>query len=234
MKPLLVADSIAKSYGSRRVLTSATLRAFAGRVSVLLGRNGVGKSTLLKIAAGRLQPDSGVVRFAGRSRLTARLPQLAREGLFYLADEDLFSATYTVRRQLEFLRASFGGGSVVAAAERAGIAHALDRRPHALSGGERRRAELAAVIVRRPTCLLADEPFRGIDPKDAEDLGGVFRELASGDCAVIVSGHEVPTLLALADQVTWCTSGTTYELGSPDEARNHETFRREYLGPLGA
>ena len=229
---LLVADSIAKSFGKRRVLTSATLRAVSGEVRVIFGRNGIGKSTLMKVAVGRAQPDSGVIFYDGRARLNVSHAQLAREGLFYLADEPLFSSAFTVRRQLQFLRQTYDGGSVAEAAERVGIAHVLDRRPFALSSGECRRAELAAVLVRRPRCLLADEPYRGIAPKDAEELSAIFRELAAAGCAVVLSGHEVHTLLDVADHITWCESGTTQELGSPTQAKRHEPLRREYLGPL--
>lgn len=228
---MLVADSIAKSFGERRILSAATLRAVAGEVRVLFGRNGIGKSTLMKVAVGRAQPDSGIVRFAGRARLTVSLPELAREGLFYLADEPLFSSAYPIRRQLQFLRDAFAGSAVEAAAERAGVTRVLDQRPHELSGGELRRAELAAILVRQPTCLVADEPYRGISPKDAAVLSSIFRELAAKGCAVVLSGHEVHTLLDVADHVTWCTAGTTHELGPPADARTHESFRREYLGP---
>jgi ABC-type lipopolysaccharide export system ATPase subunit len=111
-----------------------------------------------------------------------------------------------------------------------GLGSRLDTRPGNLSGGERRRAEFAAVLVRRPTCLLADEPFRGIAPKDAEDMTHLLRSCAADGMAVVVTGHEVPTLLASADHVTWCTAGTTYELGPPATATQHESFRRDYLG----
>lgn len=228
---LLVADSIVKSFGTRRVLTSASLRAVPGEVRVIFGRNGIGKSTLMKIAVGRAQPDSGVVFYDGRARQRVTQAAFAREGLFYLADEPLFSTGFTVRRQLSFLRDAFDGGSVDEAAERVGVAHALDRRPLALSGGECRRAELAAVLVRSPRCLVADEPYRGIAPADAEALSAIFRELAASGCAVVLSGHEVHTLLDVADHITWCESGTTQELGGPAQAKAHEQFRREYLGP---
>lgn len=228
---MLVADSIAKAYGERRVLTAATLRATPGQVRVLFGRNGIGKSTLVKAAVGRIQPDNGIVRFKGRARLSVRLAGLAREGLFYLADEELFSTAFTVRRQLEFLRAAFDGRDVSNAAERTGVGHVLDQYPHELSGGERRRAELAAILVRRPDCLIADEPYRGISPTDAEALSRIFREMAGEGCAVLLSGHEVHTLLDVADHVTWCTAGTTYELGAPAAATRHEQFCSEYLGP---
>ena len=231
MTPILTADCVAKSFGTHRVLSSATLRAESGELRVLFGRNGVGKSTLLKIAAGQLSPDSGAVHFEGRAYPSVSLAHLASRGLFYLPDYDLLSTAFSVRRQLEMLRAQFPGGNVTAATERLGIAGRLDARPSALSGGERRRAELAAVLVRRPTCLLADEPFRGIAPNDAEELTAVFSELARDGAAVVLTGHEVPTLLHAADHISWCTSGTTYELGRPATARQHHAFRAEYLGP---
>jgi ABC-type multidrug transport system ATPase subunit len=230
MTPILVAESVSKSYGSRRILSSATLRAVEGELRVLFGRNGIGKSTLLKIAAGRVAPDGGSVHFAGEAYLSVHQAALAARGLFYLPDHDLLSRAYTVRQQLEMVHEQFPGGDVMLSAERMGIAARLDQRPSALSGGELRRAELAAVLVRRPRCLLADEPYRGVSPKDAEVLTGVLQDLARGGTAVLVTGHEVPTLLEAADHISWCTSGTTYELGAPTAARQHEAFRREYLG----
>ena len=228
--PLLVADCVSKSFRGRRVLSAGSLRAVEGELRVLLGRNGVGKSTLMKIAAGWIQPDSGTVRFAATSYLSARLAHLAARGVFYLPDHDFYSSAFTVRTQLEMIRRQFDGSSIEAAADLVGLAGKLDQRPHALSGGERRRAELAAIVVRRPRCLLADEPYRGIAPKDAEDMTRVLRQLAAAGTAVVITGHEVPTLMAAADHVTWCTAGTTYELGSPAAAMEHASFRRDYLG----
>jgi lipopolysaccharide export system ATP-binding protein len=230
MTLILRADSISKSFGGRRVLSSATLRAVPGEVRVIFGRNGVGKSTLLKIAAGWLSPDSGTVHFDGRAYESARLTELAAAGLFYLPDHDLFSTAFTVRHQLEMFRRQFGGQDVDESAGRMGIADHLDKRPPELSGGERRRAEVTAVFVRRPKCLLADEPYRGIAPKDAEDLTRAFADLAADGMAVVITGHEVPTLLDAADHISWCTSGTTYELGPPAVAARHDQFRRDYLG----
>jgi len=230
MMPLLVADCVSKTLRGRRILSAGSLRAVPGELRALLGRNGAGKSTLLKIAAGWIQPDGGTLTFDGRSYQQPRLPTLAERGLFYLPDHDLFSHAYSVRAQLEMFRRQFDGDSVEKSAELAGIADRLDAKPLDLSGGERRRAEIAAILVRRPKCLLADEPFRGIAPKDAEDMTHVFRELASTGMAVVITGHEVPTLLAAADHVTWCTSGTTHELGPPASAVANDAFGREYLG----
>lgn len=230
MTPILTADCVAKSFGAKRVLSSASLRAVPGELRVLFGRNGAGKSTLLKIAVGWLAPDSGTVHFAGRAYPSVRLAHLATRGLFYLPDHDLLSPAFSVRRQLEMFRAQFPGGNIASAAERLDIAGHLERRPLALSGGERRRAELAAALVRRPACLLADEPYRGMAPTDAELLTAVFRQLADDGVAVVLTGHEVPTLLEAADHISWCTSGTTYELGPPAMATRHHAFQSEYLG----
>lgn len=228
---LLVADSVVKSFGGRRVLTAGSLRAVPGQVRVLLGRNGAGKSTLIKIAAGRIRPDGGTVRYGEKRFTSVTLSQLARLGVFYLPDHDLFSSAFTVRTQLEMIRRQFRGAPVEDAAARMGIAERLDHRPRELSGGEMRRAELAAVLVRQPRCLLADEPFRGIAPTDAEDLTRTLRDLAEIGVAIVATGHEVPTLMAAADHITWCTAGTTHELGPPAQAELHDQFRREYLGP---
>lgn len=231
MNPFLVADCVGKTYGDRRVLSSATLRAVPGEVRVLLGRSGEGKSTLMRIAAGWLAPDSGVVRCDGETPLALTADGMARRGVFYLPDHGALSTALTVRAQLDMLAERYPGGARPEdAAAQLGIAHGLDERPSTLSGGEGRRADLAAVLVRAPRCLLADEPLRGIAPIDAEALMGSFRAMSRAGIAVVVTGHDVELLLDGADHVTWVTSGTTYELGPPQFAREQEQFREQYLG----
>jgi ABC-type multidrug transport system ATPase subunit len=230
MTALLVADSVSKAFEGRKILSSASLRAVEGEVRVMFGRNGSGKTTLLRIAAGLLPADNGVVHFCGQPFLSPRLSDLAALGLFFLPDGDLLSDAFSVRRQLEMISRRFDSPNIESVVARTGIAGQLDKRPSELSGGELRRAEMAAVLLRRPRCLLADEPYRGVSPRDAEDLTRIFRELAAGGAAVFLTGHNVATLLDAADHVTWCTSGTTYELGAPREACTHYSFRKEYLG----
>lgn len=228
---VLVADCVGKRFGDRRVLTSASLRAVAGRWTALMGRNGAGKSTLLRIAADALAADSGTVRLDGAMVERPHTATLARAGVFFLADRDLLSPRYPLRLQLEVFRARFRGGSVEVAASAMGVESLLDRKPHVLSSGERRRAELAVALVRRPRCLLADEPYRNVSPIDAEAITRALRSLAEGGCAVVVTGHETTTFLPAVDHVTWCDSGTTIELGPPDQASRHERFSAGYLGP---
>jgi ABC-type multidrug transport system ATPase subunit len=227
----LTADCVVKSYGARRVLSSATLRAVGGQVCALLGNNGSGKSTLMKIAAGWIAADSGAVRVGDTVLERPRLDDLAWRGVFYLPDHDILLPFMTLQAQMKLFERRFDQRGTDEAAEIARVSDLLDRYPREVSGGELRRAELALALVRKPQCLIADEPYRNIAPVDHDMLTEIFRRMAADGCAVVVSGHEVPSLLAACDQVTWCTDGTTYELGPPAAARKHEAFARGYLGP---
>lgn len=230
MTPLLVADSIGRAFGTRRVLTSARLVATPGSITAIAGRNGSGKSTLLRICAGMLAPDHGTVRYDGVLYTRPRLHELARRGLFFLPDRDILSPGVTIRAHLEAVARRFASTlEPETAARDVGIEAFLDRDARRISGGERRRAELAMVLVRAPRCLIADEPLRGIDPRDTDMIIHALRVLAAAGCAVIVSGHEMYRLLDAADTVVWVTAGTTRELGAPADARSSEQFRREYL-----
>jgi lipopolysaccharide export system ATP-binding protein len=228
-----VADCVGKRFGTRWVLRSASLRATSGELRALLGRNGAGKSTLLRIAAGIIRSDGGTIRVFGNHVERARLTTLARRGLFFLPDHDLLSNTFTIREHYEFVRGSNDSGAISRVAERMGIASLIDQRPVELSSGERRRAEVGLAMMRQPLCLLADEPLRNVSPIDAEALLQAFVALAREGCAVVITGHEVPALLATVDHITWCTAGTTYEMGPPFMARTDERFLRYYLGPVG-
>ena len=221
-----------KAYGRNQVLKSASIWAGAGRITTLLGRNGSGKSTLLKIGAGLMRPDHGTVHFAGKCHLRPRLHRLAADGLFYLPQRDLLCRRWTLRQHLDALAWRYGcedrEGEVLV---RLGIRERLGQRVHQLSGGERRRSEVALAWIREPRCLLADEPFAGLDPRDAEVVAGALREMAEGGCAVVVTGHEVRELLDIADDVVWMVAGTTRGMGTRDEALRSDAFRRGYLGP---
>ena len=227
-------DSVAKRFGSQDVLHAASLRAAAGAVTYLVGRNGCGKTTLLRLATGSLPLESGYVRLDGEIQPRPRLHHLARLGVLYLPDRDILSNAFTVRAQIDLmwrqLGRADGGMPWEAVGETVGLAALGSHRPNVLSAGERRRAEMALALCRNPRCLLVDEPFRHLAPSDADVVHQTLRVLADRGCAVVVTGHEVASLFDVADQVTWCTAGTTYALGSSAEARRHERFCREYLG----
>ena len=226
---VLELDSVGKSFGRRRILTSATLRAEAGGVTTLLGRNGTGKSTLLAIAAGVIRADYGRIVFRDRMSERPTLAALACEGLFFLPMRELLIPTMRVGAQLDLVTRTFGTTPDGALLDQLRVQDLRDRRPLTLSSGERRRADLAAAVCRTPVCLLADEPLRDLAPLDAECCAEVLRSLARAGCAVVVTGHEVEPLLQVADRVVWCTDGTTYDLGTPASAADHLAFRRGYL-----
>lgn len=227
---MLVADSVGRRFRHRWVLHAASLRVVPGQLRVLVGRNGAGKSTLLRIAGGLLRADHGTVRCEGELLLRPTLSRLAVRGLLLLPDHDFLSGSLTIRQHLEVISRTFGGGPIDDVVGRLALGPHLHKRPRQLSGGETRRAEVACAIVRRPRYLLADEPLRGIAPIDAEVLLAEFRALTLTGCGVVITGHEVGTLLEVADHLTWCTDGTTYELGPPAAAQLDDRFRSAYLG----
>ena len=229
----LLADSISKKFKERRVLTSARLHAPKGEVVGLLGRMGTGKSTLLRICGGRVESDSGWVELDGIRYYNPRADKLAWKGLFYLEERDNLAWSLTPGEHLDAIQRTFGSFSRDSIVERFEIGDLLHRRTTELSGGESRRVEMALAFARRPSVLLFDEPFRGADPKLCENLGMAFRELAANGTAVVITGHEVNTLMHFLDSVVWLVSGTTHHLGNPRKARENEKFAREYLGKRG-
>ena len=191
----LTVDSVWKAFGDRAVLKGASVWARPGRVGLLLGSNGSGKSTLLRCAVGAERWDQGGVFVAGH-RAPPDLVQLSRLGLFYWPDGGLLSRRRTVGWHLAAVRKSRrtnGTGPVETSCGRF-----EDRLPDELSGGERRRCELALVEAAEPRVLLADEPLLGIAPSERTDLCRALRALADRGCAVLVTGHEVEDLLDLA------------------------------------
>ena len=226
---ILRADSVAKSYRGIRVLTSARLELEAGTLTFLAGRNGSGKSTLLRICAGTLQPDSCRFEYRGKQLTRFSLAHLARHGLFYLPDREIFAPDVPIEPQLDAIAARFGRSSYESAVNELQLDEILQRPPKALSGGELRRAEVGAAVVRSPSCLISDEPLRGIDPKDREIIVGCFKQMADSGCAVVASGHNSTELLGASDHVFWVRAGTTCSFESPAEAMANDHFRKEYL-----
>lgn len=227
----LEADSVVKRYGERLVLKAASLRVRSQAITALLGRNGMGKSTLLRILCGVTTPDAGSVRVDGAPFESFALSSLAHRGVFFLPDRDLLHPHLTVRVQLD-LAARMRGDAATRdrLIELLGVSGFIDQKPPGLSGGERRRAEFAVALACRPRVFAADEPLRGIPPVDAELLLAALRVAANDGCAVVLTGHEVNLILAHVDHVTWCVAGTTREFASPIDATTDRAFRREFLG----
>jgi len=230
LNALFLADSIGKSFGRTTVLKSATAWAKRGQVTVVMGLNGCGKSTLIRCALGLRRADHGMVRFAEVTHTQPHLWRLAMDGLFYLPDRGLLSRRLTFGEQVRLLSSRFPTPDLDEILERLEVDALLPSRTREMSGGERRRAELALALARRPSCLVADEPLTEVEPKDRELVTGSLRRLADEGAAVLVTGHEIHDLLDLSDDVIWMAAGTTHGLGSPAAAKRHDQFRREYLG----
>jgi ABC-type multidrug transport system ATPase subunit len=236
MALLASCTGLSKSFGSRQLFENIALGISEGERLGLIGPNGAGKSTLLKIAAGWLAPTAGTVEFGGRRYLSPDPAALARAGMFLLpVDRSLLCPAFSLAQHLDALEHRFGARPERdAVLERVGITGRSRIPSRFLSGGERRWAELALALLRRPSCLLLDEPFRGIDPRQAELVRELIRGLAAGGAAVVITGHEVGWLLETADTVVWLHQGGTRPLGPPGAARAHWQFRRDYLGQPAA
>lgn len=212
------------------MLRAASMWARPGCVTALLGRNGSGKSTLLRIGAGWLAADHGVVRFRSQLFQRPRLHRMSPAGLMYLRQDSPFSPNLKVGEQLRAVARRFGSETWTETIEELRLGECLDRWPRSLSGGEKKRASLALALLRRPSCLLIDEPFTGITPLDQELISRLLGRLAESGTAIITTGHDVPVLFQAAHEILWVTAGTTHHLGTPEQAHRHSQFQREYLG----
>jgi lipopolysaccharide export system ATP-binding protein len=241
-EPLLVVRGLTKAFAGRRVLDALDLEVRPGEVAALLGPNGAGKTTAFRIVAGLLRPDAGTVELAGpggRVDLAGQpLHRRAASGLGYLPQEPsvlgglsvvdnvvaVLEATDCPRRErrarAEALVAEYG---------LSGVARS---RAWSLSGGERRRLEVARVLARSPRVLLLDEPFAGLDPRAAEELLRLVRGLAGRGLGVLFTDHHVQYALSLADRVQIVAAGKVVAAGTPDEVLRSGTAREVYLGGM--
>ncbi|MEJ2538963.1 MAG: ABC transporter ATP-binding protein [Gemmatimonadota bacterium] len=231
---VLEVDGLGKCFGQDVVLKSASFAACRGSITTLMGRNGAGKSTLFRIAVGRVVADYGRVLFRGRFFRRPSLARMARKGLFFSDQDSALTPLFTVRDHLNAVADTFGAGGMARVINELDLEEVLDRRPGRISGGERKRTALGMAVLRDPCCLLMDEPFAAVAPRDRPLIASGLRTLRERGCAVVISGHDVDDLLAVSDEIIWVVAGTTHYLGPPEAARSHDQFRREYLGPRGA
>src|SRR5258708_22654248 len=152
--PTLPADCLSWRHGAEQVLTSATLRAWPGKVVALLGRVGSGKSTLLKICAGLLEPHDGWIQLNGQLFTKPRLSQMAGKGLFYLGEDKNLVPGITLQEHFDAIQYRFGAGDTEGAIASLHLSDLLRRAPRTYSGGERRRARLGPPLARKPAFLL--------------------------------------------------------------------------------
>ena len=235
-KPILAAKSISKSFNGRIILRKIDIRLNQGEMLGLLGSNGAGKSTFMNIVLGLLKPDFGDI-FLDNSKLTnLAIHERSRLGIAYLPQqssifrgltvyENLLAIAQIVKKEtatqkevVEKLMAEFS------------ITHLRDVKATALSGGERRRTEIARCLINNPKVLLLDEPFAGVDLLSIQDIKGLLLKLQSRGCAVFVADHNASQLLSVVDRAYVIANGIIVADGAPRQIANSSEAKRLYFG----
>lgn len=220
--------------GGKAILRGVDLAAHAGEIVGVLGPSGAGKSTLFRVLVGETAPVEGHVRLGGADVTGWPLWKLARAGVGYVPQGPSVLWDLTVGENLTAYRriAHQPLSGAERDAERVGLEHRLEVRAGELSGGERRRLELARAITRPPRVLVCDEPFAGVDPAGAERLGDLLRGLADGGATVLLADHHVAEALRVCSRAILLLDGAIAADAAPTEFREHPLVRGRYLGTL--
>jgi lipopolysaccharide export system ATP-binding protein len=233
---LLKAVSVAKSYGGRRVVDGVSLEVKGGEVIGLLGPNGAGKTTTFHMMVGLVQPDNGRVFLNDEDLTAAPIYQRARAGISYLPQESSVFRRLTVednlRAILQTLDLSSGDQQERADAlmKMLGVSHLATHKAFTLSGGERRRVEIARALVLSPFFLLLDEPFTGIDPIAVAEIQKIIRRLIRSGIGILITDHNVRETLGICDRAYIVNEGAILEEGTPATIAASDKARKFYLG----
>jgi len=229
---MLEARGLSHSYADRCVLAGLSLSVSSGEVVGLLGPNGAGKSTALGIIAGTLRPDAGSVLLHGKPIDALPLWVRVRRGLGYLPQTPSVMRDLTVEENLLLAHRGNESGTerVRTVMEERGIASIAEIKAGKLSGGERRRMELARALMGSPTVLVLDEPFAGVDPVGIEQLQSAIRDLAASGIGVLLTDHSVHATLSVCNRAVILDAGTVMADGCPEEVLSNDLVRKRYLG----
>jgi lipopolysaccharide export system ATP-binding protein len=232
----LRASGLSKAYRGRKVVNEVSLRLTQGEVVGLLGPNGAGKTTTFYIIVGLISPDSGRV-FVNDVEITS-LPmyQRARSGISYLPQEPSVFRKLNVEENLKSIAETMSATGeeqealVNGLLEEFGIEHLRRQGAYTLSGGERRRLEIARALVRTPKFILLDEPFAGIDPLAVLDIQRIVARFKEKNIGVLITDHNVRETLNITDRAYIITEGKILRDGSPEELTNDLEVKKVYLG----
>ncbi len=227
---------ISKAYRGRKVVDDVSIKLVQGEVVGLLGPNGAGKTTSFYIIVGLISPDSGSVLLDGEDITNLPMYQRARRGISYLPQEPSVFRNLTVEENLmailETLPLSRHARRerMETLIEELGLDKVRRNKGHSLSGGERRRVEIARSLVISPSFLLLDEPFSGIDPIQVLEIQKIIAGLKRAGIGILVTDHNVRETLAVTDRAYIINNGRIFRTGSPEELGADPEVRRIYLG----
>ncbi|MBI5509361.1 MAG: LPS export ABC transporter ATP-binding protein [Deltaproteobacteria bacterium] len=237
MDAVLQALHLSKSYRRRQVVHDVSFEVHAGEIVGLLGPNGAGKTTSFNIVAGLLPPDAGHVRLGEHEMAGLPLYRRARLGLGYLPQEPTVFRGLTVEQNFLAILETQGttGAAAHARAERILERFSLEKvrrtKGSQLSGGERRRVEMARALIPEPKVMLLDEPFAGVDPITVAEIRGFIRDMRDHGIAVLLTDHNVRETLGTCDRAYLISEGSILLAGTPQQIVDDPTARAAYLGP---
>jgi lipopolysaccharide export system ATP-binding protein len=232
----LVAHGLKKSFGKKLVVADVSVAVRRGEAVGLLGPNGAGKTTVFTIIMGLIKPDKGQILLDGRAITALPLFQRGRLGIGYLPQEPSIFRGLSVRDNiLAVLEAHIPSRRerhlrLDALLDEFGIAHIAKSNAMALSGGERRRAEIARAMAGDPVFMLLDEPFAGVDPIAVSEVKALVKHLTARGVGVLITDHSVRETLSLVDRAYLIHGGRVMIQGKPEIITNDPEARRVYLG----
>jgi len=232
----LSVTGLVKSFRKRKVVDGVSLSVEPGEIVGLLGPNGAGKTTTFYMIVGLVSPDEGSVTLGDRDITSTPMYERARYGISYLPQEASVFRKLTVAENvksiLEYMDVPKAemDSRLKTLLEELGVLHLSGSRAYALSGGERRRVEIARALVNSPLFLLLDEPFSGIDPIAVADIQDIMLELKRKGIGILVTDHNVGATLGICDRAYIIGSGKLLKAGTPTEILDSKRVREVYLG----
>ncbi len=232
----LIVENLRKSYKTRTVVQDISLKIHSGEIVGLLGPNGAGKTTSFYMMVGLVPLDAGRILLNGKDLSRLPIHSRARMGLSYLPQEPSIFRKMTVTEnimavlELQGLTEEEQEAQLESLLQELHIVHIRNSMAVSLSGGERRRVEIARCLATNPSFILLDEPFAGIDPIAVLDIQKIIRFLSSKNIGILITDHNVRETLGICDRAYIVNDGTVFASGSPDEIVKDEAVREVYLG----
>ena len=232
----LYTDNLIKKYGKRTVVQGVSVEVKQGEIVGLLGPNGAGKTTTFYMIVGLIKPNEGKIFLDDIEITNEPIYKRARKGIGYLAQEESIfqrlSVQDNIKAILEMTKLSRAeqSGKVQKLLNEFGLNHIKDSMGYQLSGGERRRTEIARALAIDPAFILLDEPFAGVDPIAVEDIQNIVMHLKDRNIGVLITDHNVHETLSITDRAYLLFEGKILKSGTAEDLSNDEKVRKVYLG----